>query len=84
MTTSDSPSSPMPLLERVGPLRLLAWAVTLIALPTLIMAPLTLEQQLVLSVGLFAVALVVNRFKGHFFSLLMMFLSVVVSARYMF
>lgn len=72
------------LLQRVTPLRLLAWAVTLIVLPVIIIAPMTLEQQLVLSVALFVTAFIVNRFKGHFASLVMMFLSVVVSARYIF
>ncbi|MDA7415672.1 UDP-forming cellulose synthase catalytic subunit [Xenophilus arseniciresistens] len=84
MTTEASSPRLAALLERVTPLHLLAWTLTLLVLPVVIITPLTLEQQLLLSGALFTAAMVANRFKGHFPSLVMMFLSVVVSARYMF
>ena len=84
MTSEASPPRLAALLQRAAPLRWLAWAITLIVIPAIVIAPMTLEQQLVLSGGLFGAALVLNRFKGHFASLAMMFLSVVVSSRYIF
>jgi cellulose synthase (UDP-forming) len=61
-----------------------AWLLTLCALPALVITPLTLNQQLTLSVAIFVAALVVNRFSGRFATLALMFLSVVVSSRYLY
>ncbi|QSI30899.1 UDP-forming cellulose synthase catalytic subunit [Variovorax sp. RKNM96] len=71
-----------PGLLRLWPVRLVGWIVALAALPALIIAPMTFEQQLVLSVGIFVAALVTNRFRGRFAGLVMIVLSVVVSSRY--
>ena len=73
---------PAPAILRLLPVRILGWIVALTMLPALIIAPMTLEQQIVLSVGIFLAALVTNRFRGRFASLVLIFLSVVVSSRY--
>ncbi len=78
----EHPPRPAPAFLRLWPVRLAGWLILLAALPALIIAPMTFEQQLVLSVGIFAVALFVNRFRGHFAGLVMMLLSVIVSSRY--
>ena len=67
---------------RLWPVRLVGWLIALAVLPALIIAPMTFEQQLVLSVGIFVAALVANRFQGRFAGLVMIVLSVVVSSRY--
>jgi cellulose synthase (UDP-forming) len=72
------------LLGRHPLLRAAAWTVTGLLLVALIIAPLTLQQQLTLSVAIFIAALVINRFAGRFGTLAMIFLSVVVSSRYMY
>ncbi|TPG22056.1 UDP-forming cellulose synthase catalytic subunit [Variovorax guangxiensis] len=72
------------LLGRHPLLRAAAWLVTGVLLVALIIAPLTLQQQLTLSVAIFIAALVINRFAGRFGTLAMIFLSVVVSSRYMY
>lgn len=61
-----------------------AWILTLCTLPALVIVPLTLYQQLTLSVAIFIAALVVNRFAGRFATLALMFMSVVVSSRYLY
>ncbi|WP_269474055.1 UDP-forming cellulose synthase catalytic subunit [Variovorax sp. PBS-H4] len=61
-----------------------AWLLTLFALPALVITPLTLNQQLTLSVSIFIASLVLNRFGGRFATLALMFLSVVVSSRYLY
>ena len=64
--------------------RTVMWAITLVALPILIITPMTLHQQLTLSVAIFIAALVINRFPGRLPTLALIFLSVVVSSRYMY
>jgi len=61
-----------------------AWLVTLVMLPALIVVPMTLHQQLALSVVILLAALFINRLKGRIPSLVMIFLSVVVSSRYVY
>ena len=61
-----------------------AWAITLTVLPALVITPMTLHQQLTLSIAIFIAALVLNRFPGRIPTLAMIFLSVVVSSRYMY
>ncbi|GAA4337147.1 UDP-forming cellulose synthase catalytic subunit [Variovorax defluvii] len=61
-----------------------AWALTLGMLPVLVVVPLTLHQQLTLSVAIFIAALVINRFAGRLATLALMFLSVTVSSRYLY
>ena len=73
------PESPPPPPHRL--FRVAAWAVTLIALPAVIITPMTLHQQLTLSIAIFIAALVLNRFPGRIPTLAMIFLSVVVSSR---
>lgn len=65
-------------------LRAAMWTITLVALPILVITPMTLHQQLTLSVAIFIAALVVNRFPGRLPTLALVFLSVVVSSRYMY
>lgn len=65
-------------------LRGVAWAITLVALPMLIITPMTLHQQLTLSVTIFVAALVLNRLPGRLPTLALIFLSVVVSSRYLY
>ncbi|MFM9922976.1 UDP-forming cellulose synthase catalytic subunit [Variovorax sp. H27-G14] len=67
---------------RLLPVRILGWIAALVILPAVIIAPMTFEQQIVLSVGIFAAALITNRVKGRFAGLVLIFLSVVVSSRY--
>lgn len=64
--------------------RAVTWVVTLAALPILIITPMTLHQQLTLSVVIFIAALFINRFPGRFPTLALIFLSVVVSSRYLY
>lgn len=65
-------------------LRVLAWVATLLLLPALIIAPATLQQQLALVGVLFVSALFVNRVPGRMATLVLIFLSVVVSSRYIY
>ncbi|RZL86159.1 MAG: UDP-forming cellulose synthase catalytic subunit [Variovorax sp.] len=67
-----------------GLFRFIAWAITLTLLPMLVITPMTLHQQLTLSVAIFVAALVLNRIPGRFPTLALIFLSVVVSSRYMY
>jgi cellulose synthase (UDP-forming) len=87
-TAADPPLHDAPprasLLARQPLLRAAAWLITLVVLPALVIAPMTLEQQLTLSIAIFIAALAINRFRGRFASLAMIFLSVVVSSRYMY
>lgn len=76
-------SQGLALFER-QPFRAIAWIVTLVVLGALIVTPMTLQQQLILSIGIFVMALVINRAKGRYASLAMIFLSVIVSSRYMY
>ena len=76
-------SQGLALFER-QPFRAIAWIVTLLVLGALIVTPMTLQQQLILSIGIFVMALVINRAKGRYASLAMIFLSVIVSSRYMY
>ncbi|MDM0020206.1 UDP-forming cellulose synthase catalytic subunit [Variovorax saccharolyticus] len=84
MSTSTAPhrEAPPPPSHRVP--RLVAWAITLVVLPMLVITPLTLHQQLTLSIAIFIAALVLNRFPGRIPTLAMIFLSVIVSSRYMY
>ncbi len=79
---ADRPPRPAPAFLRLWPVRLVGWLILLTAAPALIIAPMTFEQQLVLSIGIFLAALFVNRFRGHFAGLVLMLLSVIVSSRY--
>lgn len=79
---ADRPPRPAPAFLRLWPVRLVGWLILLTTAPALIIAPMTFEQQLVLSVGIFLAALFVNRFRGHFAGLVLMLLSVIVSSRY--
>ena len=65
-------------------LRAFAWGATLLLLPALIIAPATLQQQLVLTGVLFVSALFINRVQGRMATLVLIFLSVVVSSRYIY
>ncbi|MEB0111057.1 UDP-forming cellulose synthase catalytic subunit [Variovorax sp. RTB1] len=65
-------------------LRVVAWVATFALLPAVVITPLTLHQQLTLSVVILITGLVVNRFAGRFASLVLIFLSVVASSRYMY
>ena len=65
-------------------LRALAWCVTLALLLVLIITPATLQQQITLSVFVLFAALLINRSKGRLAGLVLIFLSVVVSSRYMY
>ena len=65
-------------------LRALTWCVTLALLLVSIITPATLQQQLTLSVFVLLAALLINRSKGRLAGLVLIFLSVVVSSRYMF
>ena len=73
---------PAPAILRLLPVRILGWIAVLATLPALIIAPMSFEQQIALSVGIFLAALVTNRFRGRFAGLVLIFLSVVVSSRY--
>ena len=66
------------------PFRGIAWAVTLFIIGVLIITPMTLQQQLILSIGILVAALLVNRAKGKLPTLILIFLSVIVSSRYMY
>jgi len=88
-TTLTAPLSPPPPPARLpalghAPFRWLGWALILLLVPLVVIAPMTLQQQLALSVALFVVALATNRFRGRFASLVLMFLSVLVSSRYLY
>jgi cellulose synthase (UDP-forming) len=65
-------------------MRALAWCLTLVLLPLLIITPATLQQQIILVVFIFVAALIINRSRGRMASLVLIFLSVVVSSRYMY
>lgn len=84
MTSNAPASADTPLLGRLPWLRAVAWAVTAVLMVALIIAPLTLDQQLTLAVAIFIAALVINRFGGRFATLAMIFLSVIASSRYMY
>ena len=60
MTPSAAPPPPSHRLPRF-----VAWAITLVVLPMIVITPLTLHQQLTLSVAIFIAALVLNRFPGR-------------------
>jgi cellulose synthase (UDP-forming) len=75
---------PAPAFLRLLPVRIIGWIAALLLMAGLIIAPLTLNQQLALSVAIFIAALVINRFSGRFATLAMIFLSVIVSSRYMY
>jgi cellulose synthase (UDP-forming) len=73
---------PAPAFLRLLPVRIIGWIAALLLLAAVIVAPMTFEQQIVLSVGIFAAALITNRVRGRFAGLVLIFLSVVVSSRY--
>ena len=78
---ADLPDAP---LTRHPVLRFLTWLLVLAVMPALIVTPMTLSQQLTLSVAILVAAMVINRFKGRFGSLVLIFLSIIVSSRYMY
>ena len=65
-------------------LRALTWCLTLTLLPVLIITPATLQQQLTLSIFIVVTALFINQSKARLAGLVLIFLSVVVSSRYMY
>jgi cellulose synthase (UDP-forming) len=85
---SDKPAAAQPAPRqapaflRLAPVRIIGWLLALALLPAVIIAPMTFKQQLVLSVGIFVIALLTNRVRGRFAGLVLIFLSVVVSSRY--
>ncbi len=80
--STPAPPREAPALLRLLPVRIAGWLAALAILPALIITPMTFEQQIVLSVGIFVAALITNRIKGRFASLVLIFMSVVVSSRY--
>ncbi|CAN5260411.1 UDP-forming cellulose synthase catalytic subunit [soil metagenome] len=66
------------------PFRGIAWVLTLGVVGVLIITPMTLQQQLILSIGILVAAILVNRTKGKLGTLVLIFLSVIVSSRYMY
>ncbi|MES2533706.1 MAG: UDP-forming cellulose synthase catalytic subunit, partial [Pseudomonadota bacterium] len=79
-------SLPSRLVDLLGaqPFRGIAWVLTLGIVAVLIITPMTLQQQLILSIGILVAAILVNRTKGKLGTLVLIFLSVIVSSRYMY
>lgn len=81
------PPEPLPaesLLRNRPVLRAVGWIVTFILMIAIVITPMTLKEQLTLTAAILIAALVINRFSGRFASLVLIFLSVIASSRYMY
>lgn len=66
------------------PVQLVGWLLVAVLFALVVVAPTTLTQQLTLSAGVFLLAWIFNAVRGRFATLVLMFLSVCISSRYVF